>query len=300
MDPKFEAIESDANSSFRCHHFYCTSFADDHTWHYHPEYELTWIIQSSGTRFVGDSIEHFSPDDLVLVGPNLPHCWYNDLIPRTPDSHTETMVVQFRKDFLGHDFLRLPESVPIKYLLERAKNGIAIEADTAVKIRKLLRDMLAAGSLERMIILLQILHALASSKDIRTLTSEKYHLENDINPLNRSRIERIHKYVREHIGEEISQTEIAKLAALTPPAFSRFFKKATGLTFVKFVNLLRINEACRLLVIDEMEITEIAYACGYNNISNFNRQFLSIKGLNPSDYKAHWVKLMENDKPGPE
>ena len=291
MDPKFEAVASDVNSSFRCHHFTCNSFAEDHTWHYHPEYELTWIIRSSGTRFIGDSIELFSPGDLVLVGSNLPHCWHNDVIPDASGANTETMVIQFRREFLGNDFLDLPEAVPIKYLLKRATNGIAIENDASATVIQLLKTMDQANNLQRTIILLQILNTLAHSKDIRPLASDNYHLENDINPINRSRIEKIHKYVREHLGEEINQTDIAEIASLTPSAFSRFFKKASGLTFVKFVNLLRINEACRLLVIDEMEITDIAYVCGYNNISNFNRQFLSIKGMNPSDYKAHWLKL---------
>ncbi len=294
MDPKFETIASDTNSSFRCLRFSCPSFAEDHTWHYHPEYELTWIVKSSGTRFVGDNIELFSPGDLVLVGPNLPHCWHNDVIPQNNGSNTITMVVQFRKDFLGRDFLELPESLPIKYLLERATNGLAIENNAASQVRSLLEDMNNENSLDRTIILLQILNILANTKDLRSLASDDYHLENDINSQNRSRIERIHKYVRDHLSEEINQTEVANLAALTPSAFSRFFKKASGLTFVKFVNLLRINEACRLLVIDEMEITEIAYSCGYNNISNFNRQFLNIKGMSPSDYKSHWFKLMDD------
>ncbi|MBL4826947.1 MAG: AraC family transcriptional regulator [Spongiibacteraceae bacterium] len=295
MDPTFETIESDVDCSFRCHRFFCHNFADDHTWHYHPEYELTWIVDSSGTRFIGDNIEPFSPGDLVMLGPNLPHCWHNDVISDEPEMQNEIFVVQFRKEFLGRDFLNLPEAVPIKYLLERSKNGIAISGQAADEVKQLLRSMLGAKNLQRTILLLQILDTLAQSRKVCTLASENYHLENDISPLNRNRIEQIHKYVREHLGEEINQTDAAKIASLTPPAFSRFFKKTTGLTFAKFVNLLRINEACRLLAIDEIEITEIAYACGYNNISNFNRQFLSIKRMNPSDYKAHWIKLMAKD-----
>src|ERR1700730_1970414 len=116
MHPMFEAVHSDADSSFRCLQFSCKNFSDDHTWHYHPEYELAYVVSSEGTRFVGDSIQPYRPGDLVLLGPNLPHCWDDE--PHADGvSLPELIVIQFNQNCFGEGFLSLAEAAPIKRLL---------------------------------------------------------------------------------------------------------------------------------------------------------------------------------------
>jgi AraC-like DNA-binding protein len=296
MDPCFETIQADDNSSFRIKHFTCRRFADDHTWHYHSEFELTWIIRSAGTRFVGDSIESYQPNDLVFVGPNLPHCWHNQ--PGATESDVaELIVVQFGRESLGTDFLKLPETVHINRLFDLAARGLHVRGRAASLATALMQNTLANKGLKRLLCLLDILNTLADSAELTPLASADYQMHNDVNETNRQRIEFIHRYVREHLNREITQSEVAQRIGLTPSAFSRFFRNATGQTFVGFVNILRINEVCRRLMDGDTSITDIAMSCGYNNIANFNRQFLSLKGMNPSRFRDHRRQLQEHRIP---
>lgn len=290
MEPKFETVEVDAASSFRSMWFTCPSLADDHTWHYHPEFELTWIVRGHGTRFIGDNIEPFRDGDVVLVGPNLPHCWHDEHIDG--DDAPEAVVVQFRPETFGRDFLDLPEFESIKRLFRASKCGLHIEGETAECVQAQMRSLFEKKGIARLIALLEILSVLAEGDhDVRFLASPDYHITNDVTEVNRQRIELIHRHVRQHLDSEINQSDVARLVGLTPPAFSRFFRRATGQTFVGFVNILRINEVCRAMTESSECITRIAMNCGYNNIANFNRQFLAIKSMNPSQYRERHLRL---------
>ena len=296
MEPRFETVQVDAASSFRSMWFTCESFSEDHTWHYHPEFELTWVLRSGGTRFIGDSIEPFHAGDLVLVGPNLPHCWHSET-DREADGAPEAIVLQFRPETFGHDFLDLPEFEPIKRLFRASKRGLQIEGETAREAQTLMRGLFGRKGISRLIGLLDVLRVLAEAEnDLRHLASADYHVTNDITELNRQRIDLIHRHVRQHLGSDINQADVARLVGLTPPAFSRFFRRATGQTFVGFVNILRINEVCRAMLEGSECITSIAMRCGYNNIANFNRQFLAQKGMNPTQYRERHQRLRQNAK----
>jgi AraC-like DNA-binding protein len=290
MEPRFEAVAADAASSFCSKWFTCGSFSEDHTWHYHPEFELSWVVRGHGTRFTGDNIEPYRAGDLVLIGPNLPHCWHDE---DTRDcGQREAVVVQFRPETFGHDFLDLPEFQPIKRLFRASKCGLSIEGATAERVRALMRSLFEKRGIARLIGLLDILRELAETdSDTRCLASADYHITNDITEANRQRIELIHRYVRENLASQINQAKVARLVGLTPPAFSRFFRRATGRTFVGFVNILRINEVCRIMTESNEGITSIAMNCGYNNIANFNRQFLALKGMNPSQHRQRHLRL---------
>jgi AraC-like DNA-binding protein len=293
MEPKFETVEVDAASSFRSMWFSCASFAEDHTWHYHPEFELTWIVKSQGTRFVGDNIEAYRAGDLVLTGPNLPHCWHDE---RTEAGDApEAVVIQFRPEIFGRDLLDLPEFEPVKRLFRASKCGLHLEGEGAARVQGQMRTLFEKSGIARLIGLLDILRVLAESAGCsRHLASEDYHITNDITEVNRQRIEMVHRYVRQNLASEINQAEVARMVGLTPPAFSRFFRRATGQTFVGFVNILRINEVCRAMGDGNECITNIAMNCGYNNIANFNRQFLALKGMNPSQYRERRLRLRQN------
>jgi AraC-like DNA-binding protein len=294
VEPKFENVQTDNESSFCSLWFSCARLADDHTWHYHPEFELTWIVRSAGTRFVGDSIERYEPNDLVLLGPNLPHCWHDETDLGAQEHGSEAVVLQFRPESFGGDFLGLPELAPINRLFRASKCGLHIQGETAARVQSSMKSIFRKTGLERLMGLLEILQVMAQApNDLRALASADYHITNDITETNRQRIEFIHRYVRQNLGREVSQSEIAALVGLTPPAFSRFFRKATGQTFVGFVNILRINEVCRLLMESEEGITDIAMNCGYNNIANFNRQFLALKGMNPTQFREQRSRMLD-------
>jgi len=290
MEPMLETVEVDAAGSFRSKRISCANFALDHTWHYHPEFELTWIVSGRGTRFIGDNIEAYGPDDLVLLGPNLPHCWHDERSGGT--GNVEAVVVQFRPETFGPDFLELPEFLPIKRLFRTSRCGLHVQRKTAARVMMQLRALVKKTGIARLIGFLEMLRVLSEAEgDLRPLASPDYPITNDITELNRKRIEQIHRYLRRNLRSQINQAEVAKLVGLTPAAFSRFFRRATGRTFVGFVNILRINEVCRAMAESGDCITHIALNCGYNNIANFNRQFLALKGMNPTQYRERHLRL---------
>lgn len=282
MEPRFEAVQSDTDSSFRCLSFSCESFAVDHAWHYHPEFELTWIAQSKGTRFVGDSIQRYAPGDLVLVGPNMPHCWHDDSAADATEQ-PKLVIVQFKPDCLGSDFFFTQEAANAAALLKKAALGVSFPLDTSARVGPLLRELSASSGLHRLARLLDVLEVLSQSPST-SLATQEFLFNNEVSAANRRRFAQVYRYIRENLAGDISQAEIAAKLSMSSPTFSRFFKVATGKTFVVFVNTLRIHEACRLLGSAQSSITDIAMACGFNNISNFNRQFLALKGMNPTEY----------------
>jgi AraC-like DNA-binding protein/quercetin dioxygenase-like cupin family protein len=293
VKPMFEAVCSDDNSSFRALHFSCARFSDDHTWHCHPEYELAYVVSSEGTRFVGDSIQRYEPGDLVLLGPNLPHCWSDEQAEGT-STLPELIVLQFTHVSFGEGFLNLAEAQPLKHLLERCELGLHFAGKAVGQVGALMRSAVQQQGLERMLSVLRCLNILTSAPSATPLATEEYKIGNTLGPATQKRMDSIYRYIRENLDGGISQAGIAKSMNMTAAAFSRFFKAATGKTFVAFVNTLRINEACRRLNQTDESITEIAFACGYNNMSNFNRQFLTIKGMNPSAYRSYIHKKSDH------
>lgn len=297
MNPQFETVSPEAGSSFNFTHFQCESFAADHTWHYHPQYELTWITRSSGTRFVGNSIQPYEPGDLVLIGPGLPHCWHNDDHGETGEQ-PELFLLQFDEDVLGERFFALPEARGLRDMLRESARGLHFPSGLVDSVGPLLRRLEHARSVERIILFLDILGTLATSAR-KPLAAEDYQMANDISPANRSRIEKVHRFVRDHLRDDICQAEVADRLNMTPSAFSKFFRSATGHTFVNFINILRINEACRLLSTTDANITQIAMQTGYNNISHFNRQFFQLKATTPSDFRKGRSLLEPSHPPAP-
>jgi AraC-like DNA-binding protein len=286
MEPTFENVQTNEGSSFRCFRVKGHDLVEDHDWHYHPEYELILNICGEGLRFIGDSVEHYQAGDLFLIGPNLPHCFHNSHSKFSQDS--ELLVIQFTEHCFGSGFLELPEAGLISRLLASAMRGISISGKTAHDIAKKMAALYQQQSMNKLLSLIQVLDQLASSDELEVLVTPEYDLHSDINNTNLRRIENIYRYVRANLAGDINQTEIAGYVGLTTQGFSRFFRKFTGLTFVKFVNILRVNEACRLLIRDNSDITQIAFMCGYHNISNFNRRFQELKGITPSEFRNRY------------
>jgi AraC-like DNA-binding protein len=252
----------------------------DFYWHYHPEYELTLIINGKGRRLVGNSHENFQSGDLVLIGPGLPHTWVSG---RGVKGRSEAVVIQFSQDFMGR-FADLEELTAINKLLLLAKQGLLfngkIPASTIQQILLLPEKI----GIEKITGLLQILDELSVLKSV-SLTSSFYQ------PLkgkeNENRINKVCQYVQKHAAESLTIHKAATLIHLSPGAFCKFFKRITGKTFSDYVNDIRIANVCNQLVATDKQIAEIAFMNGFESLTYFNRVFLKKKRVRPSQYRSN-------------
>lgn len=255
-------------------------------WHYHPEYELVLITKSTGRRMVGDHIGYFQEGDLVLMGPALPHVWVNDdeYVKGEAATPAEAIVVQFVPGFLGDHFLNIPEIEPFRKILQKSKRGLAIRGKTCETIISLMTKMRSQNGLQRLASLLTIFDILSSTREYELLASPTY--EQSIQASNYSdRFSKITDYIMRNFNNDIALHEIASVGNMGVTAFCNFFKQHHKVTFVEYLNIVRIGHACKLLAEKNFNVVEIAYECGYNTLANFNRQFKKIKNMTPSEYR---------------
>ena len=256
-------------------------------WHYHPEYELVLVLRSSGKKIIGDHISRFAAGDLVLIGPNLPHVYDNDpaYYKGKSDLRAEAIVIHFAEDFLGELF-SLPEMKRVKQLLQSSRQGIHIRGLTSRKIANSMKKMLSLSPALRLSELLNILISLSHSEEKQYLASPGF--VQTYTGTNTERLDPVLGYLMQHFTEEISLEEVAALANMSPQSFCRFFKHCTRKTFLAFLNELRVGYACRLISENRYNISEIGYKSGFNNLSNFNRQFKRVMGKTPSAYRREY------------
>ena len=259
-------------------------------WHYHPELELVFISKSTGTRFIGDSIEKFEEGDVILIGKNLPHMWLNDDDYFNEASHlmAEAIAVHFKIDFLGPAFFEIPEMKHISALLTRANQGIQF-INVKHHILLEIKDILILDGFEKTIKLIRILDALAKHNNYKLLSSEGF--INSFNRTENKRLDKIYEYIFKNFKEPISLKDVADIANMNPSAFSRFFTRINRKTFSRYLNEIRIGFACKLLMEHRYTIATICYESGFNNISNFNRQFKEITKMSPTEYIQHYIKI---------
>jgi AraC-like DNA-binding protein len=278
--PDFEIIVGQPHQSFRWNvHGYPHDLA---RWNYHPEYELHLTQRSSGKMFVGDYIGNFEPGSLVLTGPNLPHNWVSDLSPGE-EVKDRDMLIQFT-DELMRGLMRIsPELEEIEPLLDDARLGIEFYGDAAKLGARFLRRIGQATAARRMVLFLEMLDELNRSTERRTLSSREY--EPTLNHAVSETVNRVTDYLIRNLTEEIRLSDVARFCGMSDSVFSRFFKKNTGHGFVRYLNRMRINRACMLLTQGDRPITDICFETGFNNLSNFNRQFRAFYGVTPSEYR---------------
>lgn len=279
MKPVFEKVPKRQWESFHCEVVRGPDYGT--RWHFHPEYQLTLAIRSSGHRVVGDNIGTLVDGDIVLIGANLPHVWHQD--PGAKGREVDAIIVRFDDSFLGRDFFALPEVEPVRQLLQRAARGLEVRGTTRATVAEHMRRLAQSDGLSRIIELLAILNALAGSDELKTLASASY--EPQLESADQGRMERVVDFIHSHLTDEIDRQRLAKLAHLSLGAFSRFFHSRTGKTVPEYVNEVRIGRACRMLAEDAGNITDIAMDCGYRNLANFNRRFREVVGTTPSAYR---------------
>ncbi|GAB3896571.1 AraC family transcriptional regulator [Larkinella knui] len=284
MKALFEKIELGDHTSLRVTHVRLPYF--DAPWHFHPEYELTYIIRSHGKRFVGDHIEPFYSGDLVLLGPDLPHFWRNDDEYYHPDSdqQAEAIVVQFSRT-LGDTVLpQLPETQPLIALLNQARYGLRFGVEKAADVKPALERLLLCDGLERLLRLLYLLQQLTDDPNAVMLASDNYELK--ASEAETERMKRVLDFMLAHFREEIRVDDMASVAGMAPAAFCRYFRKRTRKSFIEYLNELRISHARKLLVQSDLSISQVGLECGFNNISHFHRQFKLHNGTTPLKYQS--------------
>lgn len=282
MKPDLEVVQIGRSESFKAwEHGY-----PFHTvrWHFHPEYEIHYVAETTGHFFVGDFIGSFEPGNLVLTGPNLPHNWISD-VPGGEVIPLRSRVVQFSEAFIADALSLFPELAACRSVLELSRRGALFGPVRAAQVAPLLEELVDAKGVRRIEVFICVLGALCRDKDAKPLASTTYHP--DPSGFMATGINKALAFINGNLTEPFSEKDLADIARMTPSAFSRSFRRHTGMALVQYVNRLRINLACQLLMSEGgKSITEICFSSGFNNIPNFNRQFLAQKGMPPSRFRT--------------
>jgi AraC-like DNA-binding protein len=257
-------------------------------WHYHPEVEIVFMKRSYGEKYIGSSITEFKPGDLAMIGSYLPHYYKNPPEFYKEDSGltAKSLVIHFNEDFIGNGFLEAPESFLLRQLLENSKRGIQFGKKFSEEIEEDFKSLSLKEGMDRMIGLISILNRMSKTEDFQFLTSDPIYLNNNVDS---DRIKKVFEYVMQNYKEDIKLNDIAGLASMSESAFSRYFKKRTRKTFSTFLTEIRIEHACKLLQKDKHSVSEISFESGFNNLSNFNRQFKSVKNTTPLNYRSRFM-----------
>ena len=281
MKPKFEKVPL-VSSSFLIKEEVFTCF--DVPWHIHPEFELTFIRSGQGKRHIGNSIEDLDYEELIFIGPNLPHNWYGS---KTNEADSKKkisqIVIQFSIDFLGKDFFEKPAFVNIFQLLKRSQLGICFYGETRKFAVKKMYSMLSMNGFDQTLQLLTLLNRLSGSREYKYLSCIGF--TEILNEADTDRINKIYQFIMEHFKEQITLNQLAAFSNMTPQAFCKYFKIRTKKTFSFFLNEVKISYSCRLLIEKNLNVLQICYESGFNNLSNFNRQFKRINKMTPMEYR---------------
>ena len=282
MKPVLEHLPKENEESFVVKYFDYSSYPTP--WHYHPEYELVLVTESTGKRFIGDNITNFAPGNLAFIGPNLPHTYQNDEVYLKAKSklRAKSIVVHFSEESLGKDFFSLPESQPIKNLFNKSVKGIDVIGQTNTTISKKLHEIIHLSGLKRWFCLMEILVMLAESKELSSICKTSLIGNNEKES---KRLSVVMNWILQEYEKEIRIAEAAAMCGMSENAFSRFFSQRTRKTFSGYITELRLHKACKLLKENELSVTSICYDCGFNNVSNFNRQFLKEYKMSPVKYR---------------
>ena len=266
-------------------------------WHFHPEYEIHLITSTTGKFFVGDHIGSFEPGNLVMTGSNLPHNWVSS-VPQETRVDERCLVLQFDAEFATRAIAAFPEFKRVEPLLDASRWGVLFTPKAGMAAEPIMREMLGAQGIRRITLFVALLDVLLQSTEQVKLASAAY--RSDSASYAETHINHVLAYIGKNLSQELRETELAELAGQSVSAFSRYFRRHAGLTFVQYVNRLRINLACQLLMAGELSITDICYQVGFNNLSNFNRQFLLLKEMPPSRWRAYQQLNAASAKESPE
>ena len=253
-------------------------------WHFHPEFELHLITETSGRSFVGDHVGRFAPGNLVMTGPNLPHNWIvetvaGELVERF------CFYLQFTSDFIERCILTFPELAGLPLLLADAQRGIEFPLATGQAAKPIMSELLDVTGARRIELFMKLLGLLQASPGRRLLASAGYEPATDdymAEPLNHALA-----HIKRNLTATLREGDLADLCGCSRSVFSRRFRRHTGMTFTQYVNRLRIHLACGLLAQGrDARVIDVCYQSGFKNLSNFNRQFVAQKKVTPSAFRS--------------
>jgi AraC-like DNA-binding protein len=291
MAAHFEQINLNHDESF-----FIGIFQDNlekSTWHYHNNFEISFITEGSGKRIVADSIEEFQPGDLVFLGRNLPHVWIAEKELLTPSTRTLEMVfLQFTDKILNSQLLALPEFKYVSKALSLSERGIQIVDQTLNEVSELMLQMPYLKGFERMLHFFKMMDIIGRSDSHLHLASKEY-LKTRFTTGNK-RIAAIHEYLMNNYREEVNLKQLAELVNMAEGSLCRFFKENMGITLFEYLNHIKTDFACKLLMDMDLSIMEVCFDSGFNNLSHFNKQFRKASGISPSEYRKKFKELGSN------
>jgi len=288
LKPEFEIVDKVQTIRY-LEHGWPTSLC---RWHLHEEYELHLILNTSGKVFVGDYVGRFTPGSLFLTGPSLPHNWV------TEKSQIETvllrdMLIQFNHETIVQAWKAFPELKELKYLLESSRSGIEFKGYDPELAESYLASIRDSSGMVRLMHFLNFMQELNKWPQKASLSLTQLKPALSLNDQNL--VHEIVQYVTENYQNQIALPDVAAIANMSESAFSRYFMKTTGNRFSNFVARIRIGRACTLLCETDSNISTIAFSSGFNNIANFNRQFIKLKGMTPRQYRKTVQQGLMND-----
>jgi len=256
--------------------------AFDHPYHFHPEVEVTFVSESSGTCVVGDHVGAFQQGELYFLGANLPHVFRNTV---RPSRGASAEVLHFSRDRMEGFFQGVVDMRGFAQLLERAGRGLIFDRRTSARSALLLCEAREAHGAKRMAAFFELMDVLIkAAPKARALASVGY-CPSSGSTGGSERIRRACGFILEEFRGEIPHAEMARRVQMVPAAFSRLFRRTTRKTFTRFVSEVRLGHACRLLRDSDRTVVDIAFDSGFANLSNFNRRFREIMNMTPKDYR---------------
>ncbi|MEI6755012.1 MAG: AraC family transcriptional regulator [Paludibacter sp.] len=289
MSALFEKIVLQENASFSIGIF--QDNLDKSSWHYHDYYEISFITEGTGKRIVADSIEEFQPGDLVFIGRNLPHTWIVDKNQQTPNKRMLEMVfLQFPSEALSLELLVLPEFKNVANALNLSERGIRITGETLNVVSEIMLQLPYLNNFERFLQFFKLMDIIGQSRNFIPLATKEY-ITKRFHSKNK-RIQTIHDYFMNNYRESIDLKQIASLVNMAEGSLCRFFKMQVGITLFEYLNQLKIEFACNLLMDKNLSVLDVAIDSGFNNLSHFNKQFKLITDVTPKEYRMRFKELV--------
>jgi AraC-like DNA-binding protein len=258
-------------------------------WHFHPEMELTLVLSGGTQRWIGDNMSPLREGDLTFLGSNLPHDFRNDPAPGAPFREVNAVNVHFHPEFLGTNWLQWAEMNNIQRLFQQAAHGLHITGRSRELVSQIMLKMLRTQGIKRLILLMEILQELSTSRSLVRIASPGFFPELQVS--DQERMGMITSYIHEHIEDPLYLTDVARHVGMSEGTFSRFFRSLTRKTFPAYLNELRVARVCRLLTETDATVTEIAMSCGFDSMANFQSQFRRQHGCSPKIYRQRAMSI---------
>ncbi len=263
----------------------------DPIWHAHSEYQLFVVFEGTGTRFIGDSIKSFRPGELIMTGPHLPHVWRSDekYFEKHSLSKASGIVIYLNENFLGDHILEKEEMLAVKKLFTKSMRGLDFYGQKKLQVVEMMKELTHLHGIPSVIHLLHILEILAATKEYHYISSKAYDDAFDQHETDRLNI--VYEYAFKNFRKKVLLEDLAELLHMTPTSFSRYFTMKNNKPFSRFIAEIRIKHACKMLTETDESIAQICYECGFNTLSNFNKQFKEIISKKPTEYKKEFMTI---------